>query len=96
MRTIFAVALCLMVCLFPTDQAEAFAVQPQQMQPMLDQTFKNQRRRAVEAASVQAAKAAAAKEAEERKERSAQRMRTAMIWGAGLFGGFVVMRKLRS
>jgi hypothetical protein len=96
MRTINAVALFLIVCLFPVDRVEAFAVQPQQMQPMLDQAFKEQRRQAIETASRQAAKEAAARRAQEQQEESAQQVRTAMFWGAGLVAGFVLMRKLRS
>ena len=96
MRTITAVALSLMVWLVPADQVEAFGVAPQQMQPVLDQAFKEQQRQAIAAASRRAAKDAAAKRTQEQKERSAQQMKTAMLWGAGLFAGFVVMRKLRS
>ena len=58
MRMITAVALCLIVCLFPADQVEAFAVQPQQMQPMLDQAFKVPQPQAIEAASRRVAKEA--------------------------------------
>ncbi len=61
MRTITAVALCLIVCLFPADQVEAFAVQPQQMQPMLDQAFKVPQPQANAAASHQAEREAAAR-----------------------------------
>ncbi len=96
MRMITAVALCLIVCLFPADQVEAFAVQPQQMQPMLDQAFKVPQPQAIEAASRRVAKEAAAKQAQEQNEKSAQTLRTAMFWGAGLFVGFLFMRKLRN
>ena len=96
MRTITAVTVCLIVLMVPADQIEAFGVQPQQMQPILDQAFKEPRRQAVEVASRHVAKEAAAKRAQEQKERSAQQMQTAMLWGAGLFAGFVLMRKLRS
>ena len=96
MRTVIAVALSLIVWLIPVDQIEAFSVQPQQMQPVLDQAFKEQRRQAIEAASRRAAKDAAEKRAQEQEERSAQQMKTAMLWGAGIFGGFILMKKLRS
>ncbi len=96
MRAIITVALCLMICVFPAHRVEAYAVQPHQMQPMLDQAFKEQRRQAIEAASRRAAQEAAAKRAQEQKEKSAQQMKTAMFWGAGLFAGFVLFRRLRS
>ncbi len=95
MRVIIVLALCLIISPFAADRVEAFAVQPQQMKPTLDNAFKKQQEEMVELSRRQAAKETAEKQAKE-EEKNTSQLRTAVYWGAGLFAGFVVFRKLRS
>ncbi len=96
MRVIIVLALCLIISPFAADRVEAFAVQPQQMKPTLDNAFKKQQEEMVELSRRQAAKETAEKRAKEEEEKTSQQLRTAVYWVAGLFAGFVVFRKLRS
>ena len=100
MRVFSVLVICLMFSLFSVDRVEAYGVAPQQMKPVLDETFKKQNEEALKTAQRQAAREAereaAEKRAKEEKEKSAKQMKTAMYWGIGMVVAFVGYRKLRS
>ena len=96
MRTIIVLTLCFIISPFSAHRVEAFAVQPQQMKPILDNAFKKQNKEMIEAASRQAAIKAAEQRASDDREKASQTTRTAMYWGAGLIAGVVVFRRLRA
>jgi len=96
MRVFSVLVICLMFSLFSVDRVEAYGVAPQQMKPVLDETFKKQNEEALKAVQRQAAREAEEKRAKEEKEKSAKQMKTAMYWGIGIVVAFVGYRKLRS
>ena len=96
MRVFSVLVICLMFGLFSVDRVEAYGVAPQQMKPILDETFKKQNEEALKAVQRQAAREAEEKRAKEEKEKSAKQMKTAMYWGIGIVVAFVGYRKLRS